>query len=83
MSSAITVRRINPGDKAWLKDEARRAGLSMEEFVRRLISEKRESSRARLKPSETFKRYFGPENGVESISRGSYGYRPVEFRDEE
>jgi len=55
----------------------------MEEFVRRLISEKRESSRARLKPSETFKRYFGPENGVESISRGSYGYRPVEFRDEE
>ena len=83
MSSTITVRRVNPGDKAWLKTEARRAGLSMEEFVRRLISEKRESARARMKPSETFRRYFGPRNGVELPLPGRYGYRPVEFRDGE
>lgn len=80
MGSTITVRRINPGDKAWLKTEARRAGLSMEEFVRRLIGERREAARARMKPSETFRRYFGPEHGVELPLRGSYGYRPVEFR---
>ena len=83
MSSTITVRRINPGDKAWLKTEARRAGLSMEEYVRRLISEKRESAHGQMKPSETFRRYFGPENGVDLPVRGSHGYRPVEFRDGE
>ena len=83
MSSTITVRRINAADKAWLKTEARSAGLSMEEFVRRLISEKRASARARLKPSETFRRHFGPEHGVELPPRGSYGFRPVVFRDGE
>ena len=37
MSATITVRRMDPGDKAWLKSEARLAGVSMEEFVRRMI----------------------------------------------
>ena len=83
MSSTITVRRIDAGDKAWLKSEARRAGVSMEEFVRRLIRERREKSRSRAKPSEVFRRHFGPEHGVELPRRRRFGYRPVEFRDGE
>ena len=45
MSSVITVRGIDPGDKSWLKREARETGVSMEEFVRRLIREQRERAR--------------------------------------
>lgn len=81
MSSMITVRRIDSGDKAWLKREARRAGVSMEELVRRMIREGREKARSRLKPSEVFRRHFGPENGVELPIGRRYGYRPVKFRD--
>ncbi len=83
MSSTITVRRINPGDKAWLKSEAHRAGVSMEEFVRRLIRERRKKDRSRVKPSEAFRSHFGPEHGIELPLRGHYGYRPVRFRDGE
>ena len=42
MGSVITVRDIDPGDKAWLRQEARHVGLSMEEYVRRLIHQKRD-----------------------------------------
>lgn len=83
MSTMITVRRMHPGDKAWLKSEARRAGVSMEEFVRRLIHETRERARIRVKPSEAFRRHFGPEHGIELPLRRDYGYRPVEFREGE
>lgn len=83
MSATITVRRMDPADKAWLKSEARLAGISMEEFVRRIIRDKREALRSRMRPSEAFGRYFGPEHGVELPLRGCYGYRPVEFRDVE
>ena len=79
MSSTITVRDIDPGDKSWLKREARHSGASMEEFVRRLIHEKREKAERRTKPSEAFKRYFGPEHGVELPPPERYSYRPVEF----
>lgn len=82
MSSAITVRDIDPNDKSWLRREARHAGVSMEEFVRRLIREKRERAERRIKPSEVFKRYFGPEHGIELPPPGRYGYRPVEFINE-
>ena len=37
MRTTITVRGIDPGDKSWLKHEAHLTGVSMEEFVRRLI----------------------------------------------
>ncbi len=83
MSSAITVRRLDPGDKAWLKSAAHLAGVSMEEFVRRLIRERREQTRTRPKPSEAFRLHFGPEHGVELPSCQGYGYRPVRFRDAE
>ena len=82
MKSAITVRDIEPGDKAWLKREARHIGVSMEEFVRRLIREKRLGNERRASPSEAFRRYFGSEHGVELPPREHYGYRPVSFVDE-
>ena len=82
MKSTITVRDVEPGDKSWLKREARQVGVSMEEFVRRLIREKREQSQRRPKPSEAFKRCFGPENGIELPSSARYRYRPVDFPDE-
>ena len=37
MGTSITVRDIDPGDKSWLRREARQTGVSMEELVRRLI----------------------------------------------
>lgn len=83
MGSTLTVRRIRPGDKAWLRREAHRAGISMEEFVRRLIREERERSPGRVKPSEAFRRHFGPEHGVELPATRGYGYRTVQFRDGE
>ncbi len=79
MSSTITVRDIEPSDKSWLQQEARRLGVSMEELVRQIIREKREKSRARAKPSEAFRRHFGPEHGIELPSRGAFGYQPIEF----
>ena len=78
MSSTVTVRNIDPGDKSWLRREARHAGVSMEEFVRRLIREKRAAGQP-AKPSAAFKRYFGPEHGVELPLPDRNTYRPVEF----
>lgn len=83
MSGTITVRRIRPGDKAWLKSQARLSGVSMEEFVRRLIRDRRDEARRQIRPSEAFHRYFGPEHGVELPPRERCGYRPVDFRDGE
>ena len=37
MSSTPTVRDIDSGDTSWLKCEARRVAVSMEEFVRRIM----------------------------------------------
>ena len=54
----------------------------MEEFVRRLIHEKRDKAERRTKPSEAFKRFFGPNHGVELPSLARHGYRPVAFGDE-
>ena len=83
MSGTITVRRIHPADKAWLKSQARLSGVSMEEFVRRLIRDRRDEARRRTRPSEVFRSYFGPDHGVELPPRERYRYRPVEFRDVE
>lgn len=83
MSTTVTVRHLDPGDKSWLKREARHLGISMEEFVRQMIHEKRERARQGATPSEVFKRYFGPEHGVELSLRARYGYRPVELERED
>lgn len=82
MNTTITVRHLDPGDKSRLKREARHLGISMEEFVRQMIHEKRERARQGATPSEVFKRYFGPEYGVELSMRDRYGYRPVELERE-
>ena len=81
MSSAIIVRNINPGDKSWIKQEAVHRGLSMEEFVRRLIHETRKRSEGHTKPSEAFQRYFGQEHGVKLSLSARYGYKPVALSD--
>ena len=75
MSSTVTVRDIDPADKAWLKREARQVGVSMEEFIRRLIREKRAKAEHRATPSEAFRRYFGPEHGVALPEPRRYAYR--------
>jgi len=82
MSSMMTIRGIDPKDKSWLQREARRLGVSMEELVRRIIHEKRERALRRERPSEAFRRHFGPEHGVELPERSRYGYRPVQFEDD-
>ncbi len=82
MSSVITVRDIDPGDRAWLRHEASHAGLSMSQYVRRLIREKREEVERRRKPSEAFRRYFGAEHGIELPLTRSYRHKAVTFADE-
>ena len=83
MSFAITVRGLNDGEKSWLKAEAKDAGISMEEFVRRMIRKQREESASTESVSDICLRYFGPEHGVELPPRGKYGYRPIEFPEDE
>jgi len=82
MSTTITVRGIDPADKSWLKREADQAGVSMEEFIRRMIHETRRKEAHRVKISEGFRRYFGPEHGVDLPPPARVGYRPVVFSDE-
>ena len=65
MGTSITARDIDPGDKFWLRREARHTGVSMDELVRRLIHEKRTKTERRPKPSEAFARHFGEHHGVE------------------
>ena len=79
MGTSITVRDIDPGDKSWLRREARQTGVSMEELVRRLIREKRTKTERRPKPSEAFARHFGEDHGVELPPPVRRGYKPLSF----
>ena len=83
MSTSLTVRDIDPADKSWLRREARDVGLSMEEFVRRLIHEKRARIERRPKPSEAFARYFGERHGVELPPAARCAYRPLSFAEDD
>ncbi len=82
MGTSITVRDIDPGDKSWLRREARQVGVSMEAFVRRLIHEKRTKTEHRPKPSEAFARHFGEEHGVKLPSPIRRGHQPPLFSGE-
>ena len=82
MSTSLTVRDIDPADKFWLRREARDVGVSMEEFVRRLIHEKRLKTERRPKPSEAFARHFGEQHGVELPPEARYAYRPLSFAED-
>lgn len=81
MSTTITIRGLDPVDKSWLRLQARQDNVSMEEFVRRLIREKREKTARRPKPSEAFNRHFGPNHGVELEHDRRYGSPPLMFTD--
>ena len=83
MKTSITVRDIDPGDKSWLRREARQIGVSMAEIVRRLIHEKRTKTERRLKPPDAFARHFGEKHGVELPSPVRRGYQPLSFPPEE
>ena len=83
MSTSLTVRDIDPPDKSWLKREARHVGVFMEEFVRRLIHERRAKTERRPKPSEAFARHFGERHGVELPPRARRGYSPPSFPEED
>ena len=82
-NSVITVRDIDPGDKSWVRREAEHHGVSMEEYVRRLIHEKRKTSGGHQKPSAAFRLYFGAEHGIELRLPSSYGYWPVAFSEDD
>ena len=82
MSSTLTVQEYDPRDEAWVQREAHLAGVSTEEFVRRIIHEKRERAVRRTRPSDAFRHYFGPEHGVELLLPGRYGQRRVGLTDE-
>ena len=82
MSFAITVRNLSTEEKSWLRQSARTQQISMEELVRRLIRRERERSSSRESVADAFRRYFGPEHGVDlPLSRG-LGYRPVSLQDD-
>ena len=83
MGFAITVRGLKEREISWLKAEAKDAGISMEEFVRRMIRAERERRIGSESVSDIVLRYFGPEHGVELPPRGQYGYRPLEFPEDE
>ena len=55
----------------------------MEEFVRRMIHEKRKKTENRPKPSETFARHFGERHGVELPVRHPAGHRHLTFPTED
>ena len=82
MSTRITVHGLDPGDKSWLRREARQVGVSMEELVRRLIHEKRTKAERRPLPSEAFARHFGEAHGVDLPPPARWGDRPLPFSDE-
>lgn len=83
MRTSLTVRGIDPADKSWLRHEARRVGVSMEELVRRLIHEKRTKTERRPKPSEAFARHFGEHHGVELHASARCSYRPLSFNEDD
>ena len=83
MSTSLAVRDIDPADKSWLRREARDVGVSVEEYLRRLIHEKRARTERRPKPSGTFARYFGERDGVELPPAARCAYRPVSFAEDD
>ena len=81
VSTTITIRGLTEAEKSWLRVEAKRTGVSMEEFVRRLIRRRRERSARSRSVGEMARRHFGPEHGVELPRRRRFGYRPLDFSD--
>ena len=83
MSTSLTVRDIDPADKSWLRCEACDVGVSMEQFVRRLIHEKRARTERRPKKSEAFGHHFRERHGVELPPAARCAYRPMSFAEDD
>ena len=81
MTATITVRGLDPQDKAWLRHEAQRRGVSMAALVRQFIHERRGKAQRHAAPVEAFKRHFGPDHGLELPLEARYGYRPLRFEE--
>ena len=82
MSFTITVRNLSRKDKSWLRQSARAQAISMEELVRRLVRRERERSESRETVADAFKRYFGPDQGVDLPMRRGFGYRRLRIEDD-
>jgi plasmid stability protein len=50
--NAISIRRIEPGLHAWLREQASAHGVSMEEEVRNLLRAARDAAEARRRAEE-------------------------------
>ena len=81
MTTTITVRGLDPQDETWLRHEARTRGVSMAALVRQFVHERRKKAQRHAAPVEAFKRYFGPEHGVELPLETRYGHRPRRFEE--
>ena len=79
MSHTLTIRDVQKADKAWLKAEAKLRKISMEELVRRIIHDTRQTNSATTRPSEIIKQVFGENHGVDLPKRGRYGLRPIDL----
>ena len=57
--------------------------MFVEGLMRWIIHEPCERTEPREKPSEVFRRYFGPAQGVGLPPRRRYGYRPIVVADKD
>lgn len=80
--SSITIRDVDLEDKIWLQDQASQLGISMSEFVRRLIRDNRRRTEHHLQPSKVFAENFGEKRGVELPKRLQFSYRPTTLTEE-
>lgn len=60
--ASISIRNVKQETYEALKQKALGHGVSMEEEIRRLLDQVHSSSES---ITATFRRYFGPQNGVE------------------
>ena len=82
MSSTITVRDIDPGINPGSNTKRVISAFRWKSSSVTLFAKSARRVERRTKPSEAFKRYFGPEHGVELPPPERYAYTPVEFADE-
>ena len=68
---------MDPEDKIWIQDQARQLGISMSEFIRRLLHDHRMRTEYQLQPPKAFAEYFGEKHGVELPERSQFSYRPI------
>ncbi|HXW53757.1 MAG TPA: hypothetical protein VEL47_06605 [Myxococcota bacterium] len=76
--ASLSVRKIDKAVYERLRVRAAVHGVSMEEEVRQILEQ---AVAAPTKISEVFKKYFGPEHGVELTIAKRKPHRPVEFEE--